>query len=493
MTEATPPPVATTSRASLSSTDRLASRHSAVISPTIQKFVWETQLPFTKETVFAWHTRPGAFQRLNPPWRPVIVRDAPKSLHVGERVTIALPVIGRVTIPWTLEHTEFEEGSLFCDEQVTGPFDSWHHRHAFIPVGDASCIMRDEVSFALPRRLSFLTPLMVRELKRLFHFRHTLLGTDLALQARWSEKPRRKILIAGASGFIGTALCAFLSTAGHTVLRLVRHSPTTPDERQWDPAKRSLDPTLLEDVDVVINLSGEGIASSLWSAQRKLEIVRSRVDATTALTEAILSARTRPELFISASGVGYYGDTGDQFVDEHSSLGKDFLSDVCRAWEGATVRLANSRCRVIHARLGVVLNARGGALQKMLLPFLCGVGGRLGTGKQFMSWIALEDLLGIVQYLIYTPEIRGPVNVVSPTAVTNQEFVKTLGKVLRRPTVIPIPAWLLEGALGELAQETLLSSSRALPSVLQDSSTYQPYPYVFPNLESALRFEIGGI
>lgn len=459
--------------------------------PPTHTFVHETKLPFPHSEVFAWHTRPGAFERLNPPWRPVKVIQAPKSLHVGEIVKIGVPIIGKLAIPWTLEHTEFEEGIRFCDTQRAGPFAAWHHQHSFIPVGDDECIMHDEISYALPRRCDWLAPFVTRELRRLFHFRHTLLAADLELHDRWRTQPRKKILIAGASGFLGTAISAFLATAGHTVTRLVRRTPTAPDERQWDPSQRSLDPALLDGIDVVINLSGEDIAASAWHSHRKLAIVKSRVDAAATITEAFLKAQSRPSLLLSASAIGYYGDTGSDAVDEHASQGKGFLSDVCKAWEDATIRLSHTSCRVVHARFGVVFNPQGGALKRMLPPFQCGVGGPLGSGKQYVSWIALQDLLGIIEHLIYSSDVRGPVNVVAPNPITNEEFTRALGRVLKRPTLLRLPASVLRGVFGEMAEETLLASTRVLPSVLQEAESPAVYNYLFPDIESALRFEVG--
>lgn len=451
------------------------------------RFSWSSVIPHPKDEIFAWHTRSGAFVRLNDPWRPVEVTRASNSISQGAEVSISLPVFGPVKIPWHLQHTRYIHGEEFVDEQTSGPFTSWKHTHRFIAQDDSSTTMLDEIEYSLPFGCGLAKPLLERELRRLFSFRHALLESDLDLHARWSDKPRKTIVMAGASGFVGRALEAFLTTAGHTVRRLVRRAPQAPSEYMWDPERGILDPHVFSGADVLISLSGENIAAGRWTAKQKERIARSRVE-TTKLLAKVVSALPKPlEVAVFASGAGFYGNTGEHEADESSPRGAGFLADLSEVWEDSAKPIELSGCRLVTMRLGMVLNATGGALQKMLLPFLCGVGGPLGNGKQWMSWIAMQDLLGIVEHAIYSNNVSGPVNVVSPSPSRNREFAKALGRVLKRPVIISTPATALKAIFGEMAQELLLNSLRVVPAALIASG----YRFVFDDLERALSFECG--
>lgn len=453
-----------------------------------RSFHWQSALPHPIDEVFAWHTRPGAFERLNAPWRPVQLTQSSGAITTGARVEIRMPVLPGVRIPWQLEHTAFEPPHLFRDEQLHGPFRSWRHTHSFVVEQSGSTIMRDAIDYELPWGMNLFNCFVTRELRRLFAYRHSLLAADLDLHSRWRHAPRKTVLIAGASGFIGQALRAFLSTGGHSVRTLVRRAPCTAGEHFWDPSQGILDPDVFSGVDVVINLCGENIAARRWTSPQKLRIAQSRTSATGLLARTIASLQTPPEVCISASGVGYYGDTGTRTVDESSTPGSDFLARVCVDWEAATSPLAASACRNVQLRIGMVLNAAGGALATMLPVFLCGVGGALGTGRQYVSWIGLQDLLGVIEHVIYSHQLRGPVNCVSPQPCTNREFTTTLARVLKRPALLPAPTFALTIALGEMSQ-MLLSSSRVYPKSLLDSE----YRFLHSDLAHALELACGRI
>jgi uncharacterized protein len=292
-----------------------------------------------------------------------------------------------------------------------------------------------------------------------------------------------KILISGASGMIGSSLAFALDTAGHSLNRLVRdESCAAAGDVVWNPASGGLAASALAPFDAIVHLAGESIAAGRWTAEKKERIRASRVDGTRILAAALASLPPRPRTLISASAIGFYGDRDDEWLDESSSQGNDFLAAVCRDWEAAAEPAAKAGVRVVHPRFGVVLSGHGGALKKMLLPFRLGIGGRIGSGRQYMSWVALDDVVGAIVHALTTENLRGAVNVVAPHPVTNLEFTKTLGRVLSRPTIFPMPAVAARAVLGEMADALLLSGQRVRPAKLLGAG----YAFLFPTLAPAL-------
>jgi len=296
-----------------------------------------------------------------------------------------------------------------------------------------------------------------------------------------------KVVVAGASGLIGGALVPALRAAGHEVVRLVRHAPLDPSEIFWDPGARSLDATRLEGVDAIVNLSGENIAARRWSAAQRERILRSRVDATFTLVTAIAKLARKPAVLISASATGFYGDRGDEELTEASGMGHGFFPEVCLAWETHAEGAARAGVRTVLLRFGVVLAREGGALAKILPVFRLGLGGRVGDGRQWLSWVGLDDAVGAVCFALAEHRCAGAFNVVAPAPVTNAEFAATLGRVLRRPAVVAVPVWALRLVYGRLADETLLASTRVLPAKLGAAG----YEFRRPSLETALRQVLG--
>ncbi|MHC4176803.1 MAG: TIGR01777 family oxidoreductase [Planctomycetota bacterium] len=291
-----------------------------------------------------------------------------------------------------------------------------------------------------------------------------------------------KILISGASGLIGSALVKSFSEAGHEVTRLVRHQPHAAELR-WDPTGGHLDRAELEGFDAVVHLAGENIARGRWTRRQKARIRDSRAVGTRLLSQTLAELADPPRVFASASAVGYYGNRGDEQLDEESPAGVGFLAEVCRDWEAATGPAAGASIRVVQLRLGMVLASHGGALAKMLPLFRLGLGGRLGNGRQYVSWITLDDVVGAVGHVLATGALRGPVNLVAPQPVTNRQLTAALGRVLKRPTFLPAPAVALRIMLGEMAEGLLLASARVVPKRLQDAG----YQFRDPELEGALR------
>jgi uncharacterized protein (TIGR01777 family) len=311
---------------------------------------------------------------------------------------------------------------------------------------------------------------------------------DRTAHAACKEGKAMHVLVTGSTGLVGSTLVPSLTTAGHQVTRLVR---TTPRPGQaavyWHPEDGSIATPGLEGMDAVVHLAGENIAAGRWSSEKKARIRDSRVQGTRVLCDALAQLVNPPKVLVSASAIGYYGDRGAEVLREQSRPGRDFLADVCRAWEAATAAAAQRRIRVVNLRIGMVLSAAGGALAKMLLPFKMGAGGRIGSGQQYMSWIALDDLIGVIHHVLLTDSLQGPVNAVAPHPVTNSEFTRTLGRVLRRPTLLPLPAFAARAAFGEMADALLLASTRVEPAKLKDSH----YAFRYPELEGALRHVLG--
>ena len=292
-----------------------------------------------------------------------------------------------------------------------------------------------------------------------------------------------RVLVAGSSGLIGTALCRVLGAAGHQVERLVRREPGSDDEIFWDPEADVLDATALAGIEAVVHLGGRSIASGRWTTQVKWDLRHSRVQTTQLLAGVLASLAAPPRVFVCASAIGIYGNRGDEELREESSAGAGFLAELGQAWEDAGAAAADAGIRVVHARFGIALSREGGALAKMLLPFRLGVGGRLGNGRQYFSWIALEDAVAMLLFAMDNDDLHGPVNVTAPAPVTNAELTRALGRALRRPTVFPLPAFVAKILLGELAEEGLLASQRVIPQRLLDAG----FEFGYPEIDGALR------
>ena len=288
-----------------------------------------------------------------------------------------------------------------------------------------------------------------------------------------------RILVSGSHGLVGKALISSLRSDSHEIVCLVRGKPSTATEIEWHPNQEKVDTASLEGLDAVVHLAGESIASGRWTDEKKRAIRDSRVKGTALLSDALARLSRPPSVFVSASAIGYYGNRGDELLNEKSAPGDDFLANVCVEWENATIPTIEKGIRTVHARFGIILDRKEGALAKMLTPFRMGIGGRIGDGKQWMSWIDIEDVVNGLKSLIESSAVNGPVNFVAPNPVTNAEFTKTLGRVLSKPTLFPVPAFGVRLAFGEMGDALLLSSARVTPGVLQH--------FAYPTLDAALR------
>jgi uncharacterized protein (TIGR01777 family) len=451
--------------------------------------VFEQRTPINApaDEVFAWHARAGALERLLPPWADVRIVERRGGLEPGGRVVLRLRR-GPLLLTWEALHDEYEAGRCFVDRQIRGPFAAWRHAHRFVPDGPERCILEDRVEYRLPTGLGFLVGRIVRrDLERMFRFRHRRVQNDVARHAAFKGRGPQRIVITGSSGLIGRDLTSFLTAGGHRVDHLVRRAPTPgTTEIHWEPSRGEIDAEALEGADAAVHLAGENIGARRWMPSVKRAIVRSRADGTRLLSETLAGLSRPPGVLVSASAVGYYGSRGDEPVTEQAEPGTGFLPDVCRAWEAATAPAERAGIRVVKLRTGLVVSGRGGALARMLPVFRLGLGGVLGSGRQVVSWIALDDLVGAILHLIFS-DVSGPVNAVSPGPVTNAEFTKILGRVLRRPTLLRVPGLVVGLAFGEMGRTLLLEGARVEPGVLRASG----FRFLEPELEPALRAELG--
>ncbi|OFB37268.1 TIGR01777 family protein [Mycolicibacterium sp. (ex Dasyatis americana)] len=443
--------------------------------------VYSSIVDAPQEDVFAWHSRPGAFARLSPPWQAMKLRAEAVSLRDG-RAELAIPG----GLRWVAQHQAdaYDPPRRFVDQIARGGPASlpaalavrWKHIHDFEAIDATHTRMTDRVETPVPGR--FLRPM--------FAYRHRQLAADLAAhqQARAQGLTPLTIAITGASGLVGSALTAFLSTGGHRVIRLVRHPTTEPDERHWNPADP--DPELFAGVDAFIHLAGASIAGRFTEGHRRA-IRDSRIDPTRRLAELV--AATGPRVVVSASAVGIYGyDRGDELLTETSERGDGFLADVVADWENALAPAERSGTRVVRIRTGIVQSPSGGTLRLLRPLFAAGLGGRIGDGQQWLPWIGIDDLVDIYHRALWDTQLSGPVNAVAPEPVRNADYTDTLGQVLHRPTILPVPTVgprLLLGDQG--ARELACASQRVMPGVL----TAADHRFRHPQLDQALRHVLG--
>ncbi len=447
----------------------------------------------TAEQLFDWHACPGAFQRLNPPWDPITVvsRSGP-GLEVGTRLELEAAV-GPATVRWFAEHTACERPSGFTDEQRRGPFRRWVHQHRFADANEGA-VLEDEIDWAAPLGpLGAVVGGVPGRLERVFPFRHRRTADDLARHATWRDRPRMRVLVSGATGLIGSALCAFLDAGGHEVVPIVRQAargPEGPEGVVADFGSGTLDPAALEGFDAVVHLAGAPIGDGPWTRARKQILRDSRVNGTATVARALAACdpARRPGVFVSGSAVGYYGDAGDAVCTEEAPAGETFLAEIGKAWEAAAEPAVAAGVRTVFLRTGLVLAAGGGLLDSLLPMYRAGLGGPIGSGRQFMPWIHLDDELGLIHEALFDERYEGPLNATAPTPVRNQAFAKALGRAVSRPAIVPGPAAAVRLALGrEKADELALQGQRAVPARAQELG----FRFLHEDLEAALRFELG--
>ncbi len=456
-------------------------------------FTRRLSLDVPAERLFAWHDHRGAFDRLTPPWQPVRLERF-EGIRDGQRAVIKLGP-GPLALTWEAEHFGFAQGRQFNDRQVRGPFAAWTHAHRMLPDGPNRSTLEDHVEYRLPLApLSKVARGFARsEIDRLFAYRHRVTKEDLARHAAYDLAPMT-VAITGSTGLLGEALVAFLTTGGHRVVRLVRSREAVnryadrKDERAayWNPSTGEIDQAALDGIDAVVHLAGENVFGLRWSEAKKQRILDSRVLGTRLLADTFARLDNPPPVLLSASASGFYGDQRDARVTEADGSGSGFLADVCRAWEDATAPAMDAGLRTVHLRIGLVLTPRGGFLGTMLPAFQLGLGGTVGGGEAYLPWVALDDILYAVLHLLAT-EQSGPINLGAPEPVTQRVFTKTLGRVLRRPAIMGVPAVAIRTVMGEAADEMALKSVRMIPEALVNSG----FSFAYPDLEPALRHLLG--
>ncbi len=445
--------------------------------------VYSSVVDAPREEVFAWHGRPGAFARLSPPWQPMHLVAEAESLRDG-RATLALPG----GLRWVAVHQadSYEPPRRFVDEIGADGVASlparlavrWRHTHEFEEVDDHHTRVIDRVATRVPEAA----------LRSMFAYRHRQLADDLAShqQAQSSGLASATVAITGSSGLVGSALAAFLSTGGHRVIRLVRRPAADAGERHWDPADP--DPDLLAGVDAVIHLAGASIAGR-FSERHRHAIRDSRIGPTRRLAELVARTAEPPAVLIAASAIGYYGyDRGDEVLTEDSDRGEGFLADVVDDWEDATGPAERAGVRVVRVRTGIVQSPRGGTLRLLRPLFSAGLGGRVGDGRQWLSWIGIDDLVDIYYRGLWDAGVSGPVNAVAPEPARNVDYTRTLAHVVHRPAVVPVPRLGPRILLGDQgARELACASQRVSPARLQHAG----HRFRHPNLDQALRHLLG--
>lgn len=439
-------------------------------------------LPYERSSVFEWHSRPGAVYRLTPPFMGEIADGPSDGIQVGSELTIALDGVPGRLKNWTSRHTELDPPRMFADVAVSGPLPSWEHRHTFTEVDGGTQIV-DEVSIekgplGLPARA------VESSVRSLFAYRHRQLADELAAAQRYRGEGMR-VAVSGSGGLIGSALVQYLRVLGFDVIPIRRAAESGEDFIAWNPRSQWVDREALSTVDAIIHLAGEPIGKR-FTQEHKDEVMISRFDPTRGLAQVAADSE-RIKVFISASAIGYYGANPGRKVDESAPPGEDFLAEVCNRWEKSTRPASKAGVRTAQVRTGIVLSPRGGSLAMQLPLFRAGLGGPLSDG--WLSWITLDDLIGVYVHALLDDNASGPINAVGPNPVRGDEFARAIGHALRRPSLVPVPKFgpkLLLGRQG--AEELALASQYVEPRALEELG----FTFRHTEIRDALTHILGG-
>jgi len=455
----------------------------------MSRFTRSSPMPVSRQDLAHWHMRDGALQRMLPPWEEVDVVKAPVPMVDGATAEFILQR-GLLPIRWVARHEQVDPATGFVDLQVRGPFRRWRHQHRFEERGATSAIT-DDIQYELP--VPPVGPIVAgwvvrAHLERAFRFRHRRLSNDLHRHRECAGLAGLRVGITGASGLVGRQLQAFLTTGGTSVKRLTRGSASASrGEIQWNPRGERVATAPFESLDAIVHLAGANLADERWTPERMVVLRESRVAATRHLCTLLAGLERKPRVLVCMSGVGLYGTDHDRSVDERDPSGRDFIAQLALDWEAAAQPAIDAGIRVVFLRAGMVVTAAGGAVAKMRTPFLFGAGGPIGSGRQGISWIAADDLLGMIATAIVDERWTGPVNAVAPEAVEQRHFAKVLGRSLRRPAIAPMPAAVVKMLFGDMGESLLLRGQFAQPT----RATELGFRWDFPRLHDALDFELG--
>ena len=456
----------------------------------------ELEVPVPVDQLFSWHENPGAFERLTPPFEPVKVKKRKGGIDGGE-VHLQMK-LGPIPLPWVARHHDYIKNEQFLDEQVSGPFASWNHAHLFEKIDAKTSKLIDKIDYKLPFGTvgkTFGGAFAEQKIKKMFAYRRNITKNDLVSQSKYSGSPLN-IAVTGGSGLIGSQLKPYLTTAGHSVENIVRGRPQK-GELSWNLENKTM--SNLSGKDVVVHLAGEPISKPLggmiplpWTKWKRNEILKSRVEGTKLISEHIASLNNPPKVMICASAVGYYGDRGEDLLSESEESGDDYFSHVVSEWEKAAQPAIDAGIRVVFLRIAPVMSPLGGALQVLGNAARLGSSPPVAGGKQWWSWISLDDVVDVIYHSIINEKLSGPVNVASPNPVRQKEWASTLAKVIwgrfgPLTGLIPVPGFVLKTVLGEFGDVLALSSIKIDSSKLLDSG----YEFRFENLEDCFRHLLG--
>ncbi|QZA58867.1 TIGR01777 family oxidoreductase [Candidatus Rhabdochlamydia porcellionis] len=426
---------------------------------------------------FAWALRPEALKRLLPPWVKTDFLFDPSPCN---KMQVGLKIyIGPFFFRWILEHKNFKLNQEFRDKQIKGPFKRYLHIYRFNPIDSQSCILSDKIGFD---SISLLESLIAKQFVRFLKWHQKIMKEDLEFIYKYSSVPL-KILVSGANGFIGSQLTNFLRLAGHDVMRLVRHKQEmSSDTVYWDPIEGQFSKQEFEGFDAVFHLAGAPIAHR-WTKKYRKKLFNSRCRDTWLLSQVLSRLYSPPKTVISASAIGFYGDCKES-VTEIFPVGEGFLSSLCQQWEMALEAIEQRGCRVVYARFGIVLGAKGGMLCQILPLYRLGLGGKIGSGNQYLSWIGIDDTVSALYHLLMTESLKKAVNLVAPYPVKQKEFSAILADKLHRPHFFHLPSALISLALGDMGKEMLLTSAQVYPQKLLETG----YSFRYPDLQEALNW-----
>ena len=469
---------------------------------TKHRFTSTLKVNHSVERLFSWHENPGAYERLTPPFEPVAVKYRKGNIDGGE-VHIKIPFIPLI---WVAKHHSYKKNVQFMEDQASGPFvgplpfwnGSWHHEHLFDKVDENTSVLTDDIAYDFPMDpfgSIFGGWYTTKRLKQMFAYRRHVTKNDLDAQGKYEGRPL-DIAVTGGSGLVGSGLMPYLTTAGHKVENIVRGRPKK-GQLCWNINKGTI--SSLEGKDAVVHLAGEPINKPLggkipipWTEWKRKEILESRVEGTRLIAEHLASLNKKPKVLVCASAIGYYGDRGEELLSENAEKGSDYFSHVVSEWEAAAKPAIDAGIRVVFLRLAPVMSPLGGALQVLSLPAMLGSSPPVAGGKQWWSWVSIDDAIGSIYHSIITETLSGAVNVASPNPVRQKEWASTLAKVFwgrlgKLTTLIPIPGFVLKTFLGEFGDVLALSSIKADSSKLIDSG----YKFRFNNLEDCFRHLLG--